>query len=326
MNLYGVIGMRFIVVSPRQRSGGSIVLHKLCKYLEKQGHEARVFLICRGCFTNKILCGSWLLWVIYNTLNFLAYQICRFTRKLNKNNRGLFEKFFYEPVKGVKYWYGMKAPADVVVIYPEIIYGNPLHGKKIVRWLLYYNRFSENDEAFQEKDLFFCYREIFNDPQLNPEVRKLGLGHFDFSTYAQTNFCDRNGCCYILRKGKKRSDLPQKLNGPVIDNFSEADKVKILNQCKYCYLYDTQTFYAVIAAVCGAIPIIVPEPGKSRKDYLGNDDTSYGVAYGDSDEEIDYAIKTRDLCIQGLKDVESWGEQQVNDFVSVCKEYFDLNV
>ena len=58
MNLYGVIGMRFIVVSPRQRSGGSIVLHKLCKYLEKQGHEARVFLICRGCFTNKILCGS----------------------------------------------------------------------------------------------------------------------------------------------------------------------------------------------------------------------------------------------------------------------------
>ena len=314
--------MRFIVVSPRQRSGGSIVLHKLCDYLERQGHEAQVFLICRGCFTNKRLWFSWLIWLTYNILNCLAYQLCRCTRRLNKNNTGLFEKFFYEPVKGVKYWYGMKAPADAIVVYPEIIYGNPLRGKKVVRWLLYYNHFSERDAAFQEKDLFFCYREIFNDIRLNPEGRKLGIGHFDFSTYKQTNFDARTGCCYILRKGRNRSDLPRIFEGPIIDDFSEIEKVKILNQCRYCYLYDTQTFYAVIAAVCGAIPIIVPEPGKSRKDYLGNDDISYGVAYGDSEEEVHYAIKTRDLCIQGLKDVENWGEQQVGSFLATCQEYF----
>lgn len=314
--------MKFLIVSPRQRSGGSIVLHKLCYYLEKHGHEAKILLICRGCFNNKNTISSWLIWFSYNFLNTVACSAYKLTKSISNGRYALFSKFFYEPVRGIKYCYNPITPSDAIVVYPEIIYGNPLHGKKVVRWLLYYNKFSGIDEAFDKDDLVFCYRDIFNDVKLNPEGRRLGMGHFDFAIYKQTNFQPREGSCYILRKGKHRPDIPINLDGPVIDDLSEEEKVKVFNKCKYCYLYDTQTFYATIAAVCGAIPIIVPEAGKSRRDYLGDGDVAYGVAYGDSEEEINYALQTRDLCIKGLQDVEKWSDRQAMDFIAACKDYF----
>ncbi len=36
--------MKFLIVSPRQTSGGSIVLHILCKLLMDRGHDAKNFL------------------------------------------------------------------------------------------------------------------------------------------------------------------------------------------------------------------------------------------------------------------------------------------
>lgn len=311
--------MKFVIVSPRQRSGGSIVLHQLCHYLEDQGHDARIFLICRGCFSHRYNLLSWGIWCLYNIADFVAYLLCRFLLFLSI--RGLYEKLFYEPVKNTKRWYGIKVPDDVIVIYPEIIYGNPLKAAKVVRWLLYFNRF-EKDDAFCTTDLVFCYREIFNDYKWNPQCRKLGFSFFDFDMYRQVNYGSRKGICYVLRKGKNRTDLPHKFDGQVLDNLSEREKVRILNSCKYCYLYDTQTFYSTIAAVCGAIPVVIMEPGKKKNDYIGMDDVVYGVAYGLSDEEIKFAQATRKLCIENLKTIEAYGNKQVKEFVITCRNYF----
>ena len=311
--------MKFIIVSPRQHSGGSIVLHRLCQYLQDQGHEASVFLICRGCFSSKRTFLSWFIWLCYNIADFVAYHVFKLLAGIGFV--APFENFFYSPIKNIKRWYGFKVPSDVIVVYPEIVYGNPLHAQKVVRWLLYFNKFHD-DKAFGNKDLVFCYRDIFNDSQLNPKGRRLGFSYFDFGMYKQTNFAERQGVCYILRKGKNRKDLPSTFIGPIIDNLSECRKVKILNRCEYCYLYDTQTFYGTIAAVCGAIPIVVLEKGKTRNDYLGNGETGYGVAYGDTESEVDFAIKTRNLCLEDLKKLEIYGEQQVIEFIKTCEDYF----
>jgi hypothetical protein len=121
-----------------------------------------------------------------------------------------------------------------------------------------------------------------------------------------------------------RSDLPEKFDGPVIDNLREPEKVKILNQCEKCYLYDTQTFYASIAALCGCIPIVVPEPGKTRSDYVKGDDYIPGVAYGDTPEEIDYAVRTRGAVAQGISEQLYENDKNVSSFVEICKRYFHL--
>ena len=208
------------------------------------------------------------------------------------------------------------------MIYPEICYGNILGAKRVVRWLLYYYRFAEDNTAYGKDDLFICYREVFNDLNLNPKHNELHVVNFDSDMYRQTNYELREGNCYIVRKGSKRKDVPANFDGPIIDGLSESEIVSLFNKCKYCISYDTQTFYSSIAAICGCISVVVPEPGKTRKDYC-DDESGYGVAYGFSNDELEYAIKTRENEITRVK---SWDIENANNviaFVELCKSYFD---
>ena len=52
--------------------------------------------------------------------------------------------------------------------------------------------------------------------------------------------------------------------------------------------------------MCGCIPIVMVERGKKREDYLKNDDRVYGVAYGDSKEEIKYAVQTKEKLYNNI--------------------------
>ena len=68
---------------------------------------------------------------------------------------------------------------------------------------------------------------------------------------------------------------------------------KIFNKCEYFYCYDTFTFTPVIAALCGCITVIIPLDNIS-KDNIYEDAPwmKYGIAYGDSKEEIENARNT----------------------------------
>ena len=142
--------------------------------------------------------------------------------------------------------------------------------------------------------------------------------------YKQTNFGERSGCCYIVRKGNNRCDLPKDFDGAIIDDWAEELKVKELNKCKYCYFYDTQTFYTVIAAVCGCIPVVILEPGKTKSDYLSSGEHPAGIAYGNSEEELTYAVNTREECIRRLAEANDYNAVSAKYFIDICRENFNI--
>lgn len=304
--------MKFVIITTRTHSGGNIVLRELCRLLIKKGHSA------------KIIAG-YTLDDLYHPTNFPALL----TKRLLGFIRTWFKRVLILLGKKEDLFANQKCPhkilpivdKDTIVVYPEGVFGNPLKAKKIVRLFLYYNRHPNNPKAYGEDELVFTFRPIFNDYKINPTCRLFKLNHFDSTLYKQFNFRERSGNCYIIRKGKNRSDLPKEFDGPIIDNLSEKEKVSVLNKCKYCYDYDTQTFYSSIACVCGCIPIIVMEPGKTKKDYLGAGDVDYGRAYGDSPEEIERAIKTRDIRLKTLDYTEE-NERNISYFLKEVTEYF----
>lgn len=316
--------MKFVILSPRQDGGGAIVLHCLCRQLQDLGIDAKIFYFsgesCQQKQSRINFLIHWLMFCVKDIIKFFIYHISK-TGVIG--SKIYFKDYFYEPVKNCKRKYLPFVSNDTIVVYPDIIYGNVLKAKNVVRWLLYFNRFSGDNEAYGKCDLFFCYREIFNDYKLNPECRTVCLQNFDFDLYKQTNFNERKDCCYIVRKGSNRADLPKKFNGPVIDNWTEEDKVKAFNKYKTCYFYDTQTFYSLIAAVCGCMPVVVLEPGKLKSDYLSKGEHPAGIAYGESDEEIEYAKKTRKDCINYLKTFDDTNKKSVNNFIDICKKYFN---
>lgn len=309
---------KFIIVSPRQIAGGSIVLHLLCKELEDLGYNSKVFYfgsISEDAYRNKILFIKQYILFFFKDLAKLFLARCF---KIE------YAGYTYQPVRNIKRKYTpIYNKSNTIVIYPEIIYGNFLKGKNVVRYLLYYSPFKNVLEAYNKNDLFVCYREIFNNPELNPNVNRLNLRNFDSELYRQYNFGKRKGSCYIVRKGKNRNDLPNTFDGVVVDMLPEKEKVAVFNTCEYCYCYDLQTFYSTIACVCGCKVIIVPEDGKTRKDYLTINEKAYGVAYGTTEAELKYANETRSLVLDRINNQLLKNKAEVENFCNLCEQYFN---
>ena len=95
-----------------------------------------------------------------------------------------------------------------------------------------------------------------------------------------------------------------------------------MNECEFCYIYDTQTFYSSIASICGCKSIVVPEPGKNKNDYRGTDDRlPYGVAYGNSKEELEWAESTR-KDLRSRLNYDETNRKNAQLFIKYINDYF----
>lgn len=313
---------KIVIVNSLSNFGGPIVLSELCRNLRKLGCDARLILVPAFPIKKLNNAGYKRFIVKYQFIAFYNYILYKITGK----ERISFEHvpYFFTHIKGCKlqlhpYFNKKKS----IVIYPEVVFGNPLDAKNVVRWLLYKTKYKNLPGAYSKNDLFVAYRDVFNDTDLNPNNYVINQPYFNLNLYKRYNYGERKGKCYIIRKGAKRTDLPSSFDGPVIDKLPEKEKVKLFNECKYCYSYDTQTAYSSIAALCGCISIIIPEPGKSRKDYRGNDDKpGYGIAYGDSKQEIEWALSTIDKLAEFFDYTESNIKNAVH-FIEILKKHFN---
>jgi len=302
---------RFLIVSPPQDGGGPVVLHLLCRMLADFGYDAKIFRlrpdvteVCRPCSRRE----------------FLSYYLPFMNRKAKQildSQEG--------SVKGCVLTDWPYVDDDTIVVYPEIVFGNPLAAKHVVRWFLNINRFKGNygeEQPYGKDDLFICYLNVFNDYKLNPSCRKVTLQHFNHEVYKRWNYGHREGNCFLIRKGWTRADLPSKLPGIIIDGLSEEEKVKVLNKCEYFYSFDPQTAYSYVAAVCGCVSIVIPEPGKRREDYTGGEVKGWGIAYGTSQEELDFARRTQKEMQAYIESFDVHNHENVRKFLDYCQEHF----
>lgn len=317
---------RIIIANTCFYCGGMIVLSELCKCLVQQGYNAKLFLfygIPKSEQDLKLFRHT----RIGLLINFFKLLLIRLLVRLFPEAG--FQKKYFPDYFTARHLKGCKiqvnpffSKKNTIVLYPELFYGNPLKATHVVRWFLFHYPHANKPNAFNKNDLFICFREIFNSDQLNPSKKKVQLNYFDHELYRQYNIEPRHGSCYIIRKGKNRIDLPASFDGPIIDDMTEEDKVNTFNKCEFCYSYDTQTFYSSIAALCGCKSIVVLEPGKTKKDYIGPDDSdSYGVAYGTSLDELHRAEATRNLLIDSL-DFSKKNKENTSLFIKYIKEHF----
>ncbi|MDD2828647.1 MAG: hypothetical protein PHW18_03620 [Sulfuricurvum sp.] len=296
--------MKFIIVSGGydDNSGGIVVLHQLCDRLNTLGHEAY-------------------LWPFFKP----ALDVTSPFKTLY-----LFLRYFR---KGIKYGFKknpkLNTPTasyddleDAVVIYPEVVVGNPLKAQNVVRWLLHKPGFNNGGKIdFGANDLFFYYDKAFDDSRYNkfPE-NHLHIVSQRSDVYNVTNNGTRKGSCYLLRKGYKRELVHDITGTRLVDGLSHEETAKVFNEVEYCISYDTHTMYNVYAVMCGCIPIVIPEDGISKDQWQPNEENRYGIAYGFDD--IEYAIQTRPLLLQYIKKQEGESNESVIHFVEKCEEYF----
>jgi hypothetical protein len=296
--------MRTVVVFAErfdEDSGGTIALHRLVDLLNRGGHRALLWP------WNRPLAdpSDWL-----RTLarRWRWHRIAR--RHPYRTGPG-----FIAPVATSQDLDG------AIVVYPEVISGNPLRAQHVVRWLLHRPGFHTGTFEYGGDDRFFFYQRAFDDPTLNPDRdNQLRTIWVRDDVYRHLDTGPRVGNCYMLRKGVGRPLVHDLTDSVLVDGLSHVELAKVFNRVQTCISYDTYTMYSRFAALCGCDSVVVPEEGVSKEQWQPDPRDRYGLAYGFDD--LDEARRTRPLLLPYLKERESAANQSVRSFVEKCEAYF----
>jgi len=211
---------------------------------------------------------------------------------------------------------------DSITLYPEIIVGNPLGAKKVVRWLLNKPGAITGASSFGFGDLIFYYAEHFLPEGLNPgESFRLKITDMKTDIYQDRGEQYREGIYYMVRKGK---DVPLNYhpeNAIQVDGKSHEELAKIFAKAKMFISYDLHTAYTVYASMCGCDSVVVPRSGVSKEQWkIGKDVSDLdGVAYGFDD--IERAKKTRASMVARILREYSFNLQAMENFLASCRAH-----
>jgi len=295
----------FIVFADRfdENNGGVIALHRLCDVLNRDGQRAFLWPSRRPLYDPAHpFRSAWGFWRYYR----------RAWRKPYRSAKG-----FIAPVA---------KPEDLqgaIVVYPEIVFGNPLRAQHVVRWLLHKPGFHKGSYDYGPDDRYFFYQKAFDDPALNPDGDNLlKTVYLRDDIYRQTNVGPRKGSAYILRKGKDRTIVHDLADSELVDKLSHSELAAVCNRVERCISYDLYTMYSQFAALCGCLSIVVPAEGVTKEQWYPDPRDRYGVAYGFDEAEIAEARRTQPLLLVHLKAQESAANETVRAFVAKCEGYF----
>jgi len=228
-----------------------------------------------------------------------------------------------------------------IVIYPEIIYGNPLKGKNIIRWILL------GLDIETPKDIIKTWNNsdlIYHWLPMDKKLTKYNQLYMPFFNrkYYNKNMLRNNKTCYLFKKGifcnlvdKNKINLIERNNmNLILDNITLDEKIHVFNTYKFFYTFDPITAYIPYALLCGCIPIVEPYKNYTKEEYVKNFTSSqlysfsHGFAYGNTPEEIEFAIKTKNIGISEAINMlsDEICNYNFDKFVNQIDNYYNKNI
>lgn len=290
---------KYIIYAPSYdyQSGGSIVLHKLCHFLNELGENA-------------------FLWPF------------PMTREKRRKKR-LRDKFARTEFRTSPDFSTPLVPRKAIndfaiVVYPEVTAGNPLGARHVVRWLLHRPGFHTGTVDYGADELFFKFDDYCDDPAVTGgDIDQLFLFTLN-PCYKDLGRLDRSGSCYMLRKGKGRPIVHDLENSIQIDGMSHEEIAEIFNQTEIFYSYDDATMYSQFAAICGCTSVVIPMTYDSREAWVRDHPLSlYGIAHGLDD--VAHSVETKHLVRDYLEELERNGIQSVENFIAKTRRHFGFD-
>ncbi|MDP9521003.1 hypothetical protein [Pseudomonas putida] len=194
---------------------------------------------------------------------------------------------------------------EPVVVYPEIVDGNPLNGSTVVRYLLNQPGFIEGRGAYGEEDILFSYTKALLQPGM-AEDHVLYLPGPDLSVFCPPKDPAKRVagkvCYYQGRRGQALID-PAFLPPDAVEITSRYPDswealADLFQQCEFFYCGEASAL-AGEAALCGCVGVIQPSEWTPLKIAL-HENKSHGVAWGSDPEEIERARQTLPLLRESL--------------------------
>lgn len=292
-----------------ENNGGYVVLHKLCDQINRLGREAYLipyvdnFEFGRRNFVKPFLRFG------KETLRRIL------TFKINPE--------FKTPI--LKSKATIENNNDWIVIYPEVVFGNPLLAKNIVRWFLHHPGYHTNTIYYGKNELYFRYHsgiQSFESPYSRLSKSELRVVHYPLDLYNESGLSNnRIGTAYCVRKGFGKPIVHNLSNSILIDGKSHKEISEIFKRVKQFISYDVYTAYSSLAVLCGCESVVIPDEGVSEQEWMPNILERHGLAYGF--ENLEKSKSTRKYLIERIQREQCKNLDNVSNFICESDEYFE---
>jgi hypothetical protein len=186
-----------------------------------------------------------------------------------------------------------------IVIYPEVIKGNPLKIKNVVRWILFFPAKIGGDYDFPEYENIFVFDRVYY-----PEGDILYIPNLDYSLFYEDKSIEKDVDCYFVYKGGKWREIKE-FDSMIEINAKFPSKRKeladLLRRTRILYSYDKNSLLLDEALLCGCQVKLVTQDG--FVDYK----TNYDICSKGWEEKIDNFIeKTQKYDYKGKIPKRKW--------------------
>jgi hypothetical protein len=294
---------RFIIVAPpyNELSAGVKVLHLLCHSLNQAG--------------------------ISSSLLFLDVRDRSYNSFMSTTDKSAFHEQYNTSViinlDEIDF-------ANDIVVYPDIIRGNPLNSKKVVRYMLNKNGLiTGNPITYHPGEFILSYQKIFEpNAHLN-----LFLSDDDLTLIPGRDLIqklNKNISLTYVGKGGKYGDTVR-IGGTISLDWkkSQEEYILLLENAKYLFTWDQMTGVLYDAIIYGCIPVIVSKNPWTFKEideqelfkpYLTLEEFDNKEKYF---ENYDVFLNLRDKMIEDLYMLQTTAKVQVEKFVYECDIFFN---
>lgn len=230
---------KYVIVAPyyTAKSAGIVVLHELCDSLNKLGHKAALVLMGTGKD------------IIPHDPNFYGPNLQWHPLKDNDELNEFIN--------------------DGIVIYPEIVTGNPLCGKRVVRYLLNSEgAVAQNRMQHSQEDFILSFSRLYHQSP-HAYLMKLPFNPL-FNSDDTVDTPERTLDLTYIGKGVNHNQCFVIRDTLEINRQWPSDKAQLallLRNTRYFYSWDVISQTNADALFCGAIPVFMsPLPLKSYDD------------------------------------------------------------
>jgi hypothetical protein len=262
----------FVVFAPPYdpNVGGYIALHYLCHLLNEVGYKAHLVPFFNSAEISPIDADS------------LVTKLLDQRAEIQKSNYTI-NAAWNTPIYR-RPWRGIAKRDDLVVVYPEVVFGNPLRAKNVARWLLHDPGFHNKQVYFVPGEVHFRYLEMHRPvpvPWIEIAEQLLTVTYVPWEHYQPPpEGSPRKGTAYLLRKGKGKPLVHDLTDSIQVDGMSHAHIGEICRQVQTFISYDTRTMYSSLAAIAGADSVVIPDEGIEEEDWQPDETLRSGIAYG----------------------------------------------
>lgn len=193
---------------------------------------------------------------------------------------------------------------NAIVIYPEIVIGNPLDIRNVVRYVLYYPGVLGGTKEYHPSEFI-----VTHNPMFYTGAFKLTIPWIDKALFYDNN-SPKTQDCYFVHKGGKFREVPE-LEGLTEINMhypkTKQELANLLRTTGTLYSFDDCSSLVTEAMLCGAKVKIITEDGFIDQPNIYNDFVS------DFEEQMEKFIQvTQELNYTGPTENEMIKETDEN--------------